>query len=97
MAERRLVAPRVMAMEQECHGAGRLVLLFQVVVALYNGATFNQYYYGVCKRGAADVEKRQIGLVGGTLASAAAVAIVLAWRCMLCGNGREQARCTARC
>ena len=54
-----------------------LVLLFQVVVALYNGATFNQYYYGVCKRGAADVEKRQIGLVGGTLASAAAVAIVL--------------------
>ena len=67
-----------------------LVLLFQVVVALYNGATFNQYYYGVCKRGAADVEKRQIGLVGGILASAAAVAIVLGLAVYAYGNGREQ-------
>lgn len=67
-----------------------LVLLFQVVVALYNGATFNQYYYGVCKQGAADVEKRQIGLVGGTLASAAAVAIVLGLAVYAYGNGREQ-------
>lgn len=67
-----------------------LVLLFQVVVALYNGATFNQYYYGVCKQGAADVEKRQIGLVGGILASAAAVAIVLGLAVYAYGNGREQ-------
>lgn len=67
-----------------------LVLLVQAVVALYNGVTFNQYYYGVCKRGAADVEKRQICLVGGILASAAAAALVVGLAVHAYGDGREQ-------
>ncbi len=66
------------------------VLMLQVAVALYNGTTFNEYYYKVCRREASDAEKRQIGLVAGVLVSVAAAVGVLAFAVYSYGNGKVQ-------
>lgn len=66
------------------------VLMLQVAVALYNGTTFNEYYYKVCRREASDAEKRQIGLVVGVLVSVAAAVGVLALAMYSYENGRQQ-------
>ena len=62
------------------------VLMLQVAVALYNGTTFNENYYKVCRREASDAEKRQIGLVAGVLVSVAAAVGVLAFAVYSYGN-----------